>query len=78
MSTVSSFNSTTYLSPIKVSMNSALTVISQYGLSKIGDITDSTSISKIKSLQTCSGQTNCNSACSNDSWVPSNSLVSNS
>ena len=54
MSLVTNFSSATYLTPIKTVMNTALNVISQYALSRVGDITDSTSISKIKALQSCS------------------------
>lgn len=55
MNVVSTFNSTTYLTPIKIALNSTLTVINHYALSKIGDLSDSPSISIIKSLQSCSG-----------------------
>jgi len=54
MNIVTNFSSTTYLTPIQTAMNTAVNVIGQYSLSKIGDLTDSTSISKIKALQSCS------------------------
>jgi hypothetical protein len=54
MNVVTNFSSATYLTPIQTAMDSTLTLINQYALSKIGDLNDSTSISKIKVLQSCS------------------------
>lgn len=76
LNTTVNFNSTSYTTPISTSISNVLSVVNQYALSQIVDITDTTSINKLLALQNCNGQSNCNTNCNNDSWVPSNSMSS--
>lgn len=50
MKTITGFNVTTYTTPISTAMSSVLSVINQYALSQIIDISDSTSINKLLGL----------------------------
>jgi hypothetical protein len=74
---MTTFNLSSYLTPIDNNMTALLTTTGNYGLSKLMDLTDTTALSALTSLASPTG-TNCNSNLAKDSWVPSNSQLNTS
>ncbi len=73
-STLNTFNSSFYMTPINIAMSTSVTIIGSYALTQIIDITDFSALSVLSGLTNCNtlSYLSCNTNCKTDSWVPSN------